>query len=235
MVRMASTDQLRRLHFVGLSERAAQRCLARLSRQRIAARISRRVGGIVPGSAPWTYSLGVTGQRLLGIAGPRGGRVRKPGAQSPLLLRHTLLVTEVYVRAVETTRASPLQLLGFATEPDCWRTLPDKTRLRPDAELTLGGEGYEDHFFIEADTGTEGQGVIKRKLAAYSKLFQSGVEQEATGVFPRVLFVTLTHERSRQLNGLIGRQRDPAKALFASVSLHDLTPHLAFGDDDISQ
>ena len=56
-VRTASTDQLARLHFPSASVRAHQRCLARLSRERLVTRVARRVGGVTPGSTPWAYGL----------------------------------------------------------------------------------------------------------------------------------------------------------------------------------
>jgi hypothetical protein len=231
LVRTAASDQLGRLHFPDSSARACQRCLARLSRERLVTRLSRRVGGISPGSSPWAYSLGPAGQRLLGLAGPRGGRVRRPWVPSPLFLRHTLLITEVYVCAVEVSRAHELTLEHFATEPDCWRYLDDGSRLRPDAEICLGGSGYEDHYLIEADRGTEGPGAMRRKLDLYRRHFQSGKEQEAKGVFPKVLFVTLDDRRRVQLASQLDRQREDVRPIFAVTQLSGLSGLLAWGSE----
>ena len=120
-VRVASSNQIGRLHFSDASTRACQRCLARLSRGRLITRLGRRVGGVSPGSTPWAYSLAPAGQRLCSTVGPRGGRVRRPQVPSPASLRHTLLVTEGYVVAVEVARQSSRRLqmspnqLGVAT------------------------------------------------------------------------------------------------------------------------
>jgi hypothetical protein len=231
LVRSATSDQLGRLHFTSVSERACQRTLARLSRHAFVARIARRVGGIAPGSTPWAYALGPAGQRLLGIRGPRGGRVRRPAAPSAHFLRHTLMVTEVYVCAVEVSRGHPITLRRYAVEPECWRQLPNGRLLRPDAELCLAGDGFEDHYFIEADRGTEGPLAISRKLAQYRSYFESGAEQSATGVFPQVLFVTLTEQRRRDITTLIRRVPSDVRPIFAAVALSQLPHVLQLGPD----
>ena len=191
-----------------------------------------RVGGVSPGSSPWAYSLGPVGQRLLGLAGPRGGRVRRPWVPGPQFLRHTLLVTEVYVCAVEVGRRHPLKVSEFVTEPDCWRPLPDGRLLRPDAELHLFGDGYEDRYLIEADRGTEGPKTLSVKLGAYLRYFQSGTEQAATGVFPRVVFVTVDDRRRSDLAAQIARVPEDARRIFAVAPLERLPPLLTWGPED---
>ena len=39
-------------------------------------------------------------------------------------VRHTLAVTELYVRLREAERAGTLELLEFEPEPECWRSYP---------------------------------------------------------------------------------------------------------------
>ena len=121
---------------------------------------------------------------------------------------------------------SPTQ---FATEPMCWRRLPEGNWLRPDAELCLVGEGYEDLYFIEADTGTERQGTVARKLAQYRQLFQGGTEQASRGVFPQVLFVTLEERRVGWITGQIARQPKEVRPIFAAVHLAALPGLLTWG------
>jgi len=153
-----------------------------------------------------------------------------------MYLRHTLLITEVYVSAVEVTREHGSKMEHFATEPDCWRTLNDGTRLHPDAELCLSvelnGEEFDDHYFIEADRGTEGPAAVRRKLDLYSRHFQSGREQEATGVYPRVLFVTLDEARRSQLASQLARQREGVREIFAVTHLSGLPALLAWGPEN---
>jgi len=230
-VRTASSDQLARLHFPSESVRAHQRCLARLSHQRLVTRVARRVGGITPGSTPWAYGLSLKGQRLLGIAGPRGGRARSPWVPSPLFLRHTLLITEVYVSAVEVTRERDVRVSDFVTEPDCWRFLADGTRVRPDAELCMSGPEFEDRYLVEADCGTEGPSAIKRKLVLYRRLFQAGTEQETLGVFPQVLFVTLDDGRRAQIESQVKRVDEDVRPIFRVTHLSSLPALLRWGPE----
>jgi hypothetical protein len=230
-VRTASTDQLARLHFPTASVRAHQRCLARLSRERLVTRVARRVGGVSPGSTPWAYGLSLKGQRLLGVAGPRGGRARSPWVPSPLFLRHTLLVTEVYVSAVEVTREREIEVMDFVTEPDCWRFLADGTRVRPDAELWMSEPGFEDRYLIEADCGTEGPSAIKRKFVLYRRLFQAGTEQETLGFFPQVLFVTLDDRRRAQIESQVKRLDEDVRPIFAVTHLSALPALLRWGPE----
>lgn len=225
-VRVATSAQLARLHFTNSSERAVQRCLSRLSRGGYVVRLARRVGGVVPGSAPWTYALGTAGQRLLGVSGPFGGRVRRPLLPSPTTLRHALIVTEVYVTAVEVATANGATLRHFTTEPECWRRLPDGGWLKPDADLALRGPEFEDHYFVEADTGSEGAAALSRKVATYRAHYLTGVEQAERGVYPRVLFIVLDARREAWLWALLDRQPDEARALCATSTVGALATTL---------
>src|ERR1019366_9149983 len=71
-LRLMSARQIETIHFP-LSEhesshaasRACQRALARLVRDRLLARLERRVGGVRAGSAAFVYGLGQVGQRAL--------------------------------------------------------------------------------------------------------------------------------------------------------------------------
>lgn len=229
-VRVATSAQLVRLHLpspVDLAvRRSAQRCLSRLTRAGYVVRLSRRVGGVVPGSAPWTYALGTAGQRLLGVAGPLGGRVRRPLLPSPVTLRHALIVTEVYVSAVEVARTRGTTLGHFLAEPEAWRRLPDGGWLKPDADLSMRGPEFEDHFFIEADTGTEGMTALTRKIATYRAHYLTGIEQAERGVYPRVLFVVLDARREAWLRALLDRQAAEARALCATTTLRQVSQAL---------
>lgn len=221
--RVATTDQLRRLVAPHAHPRAWQGRLARLTKLRVIARLPRRVGGIVPGSAPWSYVLDVAGWRLLGQVAPR-----RPGTPGVLYLRHTLLATEVYVQAVELAHAqSAVVVADFRGEPACWQRLAGGGWLKPDGRLVLAAPGVEDSYYIEVDTGSESGPAVSRKLDIYRQHWASGVEQARCGVFPRVLFVTLTNERARQLAARFTRQPQAAQALFAVTTLDRLSGYLA--------
>jgi hypothetical protein len=152
-----------------------------------------------------------------------------------LFLRHALLITETYVSAVEVARDHGLRVIHFATEPDSWRQLADRSVVKPDATLALAGDGYEDWWFVEADCGSEGPMALRRKLALYRKLYRSGAEQERSGVFPRVLFVCLDERRRHQLAQQLTYQPSDIRAVFAVTHLSSLAAMLRIGPESDSE
>lgn len=68
-VRLASGEQLRRLHFPGRDPRAARFVLARLTHLGLLTRLDRRLGGTRAGSDGYLYQLDAAGQRLSTRAG----------------------------------------------------------------------------------------------------------------------------------------------------------------------
>ncbi len=98
--------------------------------------------------------------------------------------------------------------------------------------MGLVGDRYRDHYLIEADRGTEGPNVLRKKLDLYRLLFQTGVEQEALGVFPRVLFVTLDNHRGTQIAGHIQKQPEDFRPIFAVTHLSALPGVLAWGPEN---
>lgn len=199
--------------------RTARRVLARLTDLGVTARLERRVGGIRAGSAGYVYYLGPVGQRLTAYWEGHGltrGRFRaEPGGR---YVRHRLAVSELYVQARLAERQGLLDLLAFDAEPACWRTYGDafggRAVIKVDAFLRLGLGAYEDRFFIEVDLGTESRSVVGRKLRAYLDYFNSGVEQTAHGVFPRVLWLANSEARRAVLVGVCGRLPPEAWQLF---------------------
>lgn len=126
--------------------------------------------------------------------------VREPGGR---YVRHRLAVSELYVSLHEAEREGLLELLAFQAEPDCWRPMTDslggQTLLKPDAFARVGIGAYEDQYFIEVDLSTESRSVIARKLKTYVSYWNSGIEQQASGVFPRVVLITNSEERKGSL------------------------------------
>lgn len=184
--------------------RAARRVLARLTELDVFARLDRRIGGLRAGSAGFIYYLGPVGQRLIAYWEGRGftrGRFRPdPGSRH---VRHRLALSELYVQVVQAEREGLLDLLSFDPEPVCWRRFSDGfggTRtLKPDAFVRVGLGAYEDRYFVEIDLASESRSVIAAKVRAYVDYFNSGSEQEAHNVFPRVLLLTTTEERKEAL------------------------------------
>lgn len=224
-VRVATTDQLYRLHFPGASRQAGYRCLWRLSRLGLVRRLERRIGGVLPGSSPAVYALDVKGQHLLEATGPGGGKRRqRPWTPSTPYLRHAVLVSECYVLTVEATRQhDSLRLVDFQAEPNCWRklTAAAKDYVKPDAYLVVQSGDYEDSYFLEVDLATESGAALSRKLTAYIDYYRSGQEQAAHGVFPRILFLVPSDARCQQLRQLIA-QLPTGQQLFAVARLADL-------------
>lgn len=194
--RYLSARQLQRWHFpvgdgghtAAGADRVARRVMARHVRDGLAVRLQRRIGGVRAGSSGFVYGLGAIGQRVLELPGAR----RRTFEPSLAFLDHTLAVAEIVVALIEADRSRQIELLDVQTEPHCWRRLPDSgdSRLKPDLRLTLATTDRELHWFVEVDRGTVHSPAILRKCHSYVAYFQSGREQDRTGVFPVVVWLT---------------------------------------------
>lgn len=117
-LRLATGDQLQRLHFDGLTERQRRRALASLETHRLIVRLARPVGGVRAGSAGSVFALDLAGQRLTASGGPaHGGRTERPWTPGQPFMAHTLAITELYVQIVAAARSGHLELLRFQAEP----------------------------------------------------------------------------------------------------------------------
>ena len=67
--------------------------------------------------------------------------------------------------------------------------------LKPDAYAVLYQGDFEDRLFIEVDLGTEDGPRILAKARTFMNYWRSGKEQESTGIFPLVCWVTDTEQR----------------------------------------
>ena len=190
----AASGQLRRLHWPEEAQaRQARRRLSHLAEMHVVTRLERRIGGVRSGSDGHIYRLDTAGKRLLGQRAVR--RTHEPGIR---FLDHALAVTEVYVRAIEASRADMVEVVAYSGEPDCWRTWGTGT-LRPDAHLVTRTPNFEDHWFIEVDRATESTKTVARKAGVYDQYYATGLEQEHHGLFPRVLWVVPGDHRRNQL------------------------------------
>ena len=127
------------------------------------------------------------GQRLLGVAGPRAAVLALRGCRA-LILRHSLLVTEVYVSAVEMGRR-PVMEVGVPRS-DCWRFLAEGQvdRMPSCVCPEPGFKGY----LVEADCGTEGPAQLRNSTSIGA--FPAGTSRKPWASSP-VLFVTLDDRR----------------------------------------
>jgi hypothetical protein len=220
-LRFVSAAQLARLCFADRQRpaadvRAARRALLRLTRLGILERLPRPVGGVRRGSAGFVYQLAPAGQRLAVKHGwLPARRSRKPLIPGRLFVRHALSVAELHTRLVEGARAGQFELLERAAEPACWRSFDASQPLKPDSFARLGIGDFEDSYFIEVDRGTEGSAAIERQLAHYLAYHQSGREQAAHGVFPRVLWLAPDRERMEAIAGVVGQLLPAERELFA--------------------
>jgi hypothetical protein len=222
-VRVGTSSQLIALHLSDIDLRRAQRKLASLVRNRVLARLPRTVGGPEGGSVGHVYALDVAGQRLAEVA--IGGRPGRPWRLGRGFLTHSLAVTDVYVRLVLAERAGIFRVVRFAGEPASWHSFHGaggaRMTLKPDAYAVLVVDGYEDHWFLEVDLGTESAPTIGRKCAVYRGYWQSGSEQARIGLFPRVLWLVPDQRRAAVLEGVIRRQSVGAAELFDVAVLGD--------------
>jgi Replication-relaxation len=232
MLRVATTEQLRRLHFTDLTQASASRqapkVLARLASLGVLAELPQRVGGVRAGSAAKVWVLDTAGQRIASATGPSGGsRLRRPWAPSLPFVAHRLQVTDLYVEAVEASRAGACDLLTFEAEPLSWRRFAAPhggfAYAKPDAYVRLGVRDEERGFFVEIDRGTQASTTIARKCLAYRRYWEAGREQARHGYFPRVVFAVLTETRKALIVDVFAAQPEESWPLFQVVLADDLT------------
>jgi hypothetical protein len=237
-LRVATTEQLKRLHFADLTTRSAARqapkALARLAELRIVTKLERQLGGARAGSKAAVWSLDVAGQRLASACGPAGGRLlRRPWTPSLAFLAHRLSVSSAYVSLTERARDGACDILDFDTEPLSWRRYVSAyggtSILKPDAFCRVAVGDFERGTFIEIDLATEGPSAIIRKLSAYRKLWETGREQERRGYFPRVVFAVPSDARKAVLVDLCAAQPEESWPLWQVVLAGDLTDVLIGG------
>jgi hypothetical protein len=237
-LRVATTEQLRRLHFTDLTAASAARqapaLLASLAARRIACKLERQLGGARAGSKAAVWSLDIAGQRLASVCGPAGGRaLRRPWTPSLTFLAHRLAVSECYVSLVERCRAGVADLLDFDAEPLSWRRYASPfggTRtLKPDAYVRLGAGEFERGTFVEIDRATESRPALTGKLRAYRQFWETGREQARRGYFPRVVFAVPDEERKAVLVDLCVAQPEESWPLWQVVLTADLTDALIGG------
>jgi hypothetical protein len=224
--RALTTRLIQRLHFPagkhGLHEtvptatRLANRVLLRLEAHGFIARIERRVGGPLRGSAATTWHLAATGERLLRSRRGEAGR-RRYVTPSRSFLSHTLAIAEFAVALREAELRSELDLLELDTEPSCWRPFQgpaNTTTLKPDLFVVVANPDVEAHAFVEIDCGTEHLPAVIKKCRTYQQYRQTGTEQQRSGVYPAVLWITPDAERARKLRTAIRREPDLPADLF---------------------
>jgi Replication-relaxation len=237
-LRVATTEQLRRIHFSDLTSRSAARqapaLLGSLAARQIVVKLERQVGGVRSGSRAAVWSLDTAGQRLASSCGPAGGfHRRRPWSVSLNFLSHRLAVSEVFAGLSEREQAGAVEILDFDSEPVCWRRFVSAhggtAHLKPDAFVRLGVGEVERAAFVEIDRDTESRGTLGVKLRAYRQYWETGREQDRRGYFPRVVFSVPSEERKIAVADLFAEQPEETWPLWHVVLAGDLTDTLIGG------
>lgn len=226
--RYATTTQLRRRFFAthasqSAATRACVRVLDRLLTQRIVTRLERRIGGVRHGSAAFIWCLDVIGDRLTRAEGNPRRRVHEPSFP---FLTHTLAIAETHVQLHEAATAGAFRVTAVHVEAEAWRdyVTPSggKSILKPDLMVTVSGDDYDDHWYVEIDMGTESLPVLLRKSGAYEDYRRTGRAQAEHGVFPRVLWVLPDSARVVRLKAAITAEPGLPDRLFTCIIAEDL-------------
>lgn len=222
--RFATTTQLRRRFFAqhasqSAATRACVRVLGRLYTKRIVTRLERRIGGVRHGSASFIWCLDTVGDRLTRAKGGSRRRVAEP---SKSFLDHTLAVTETHVRLYEAELHSDYRLQDSQIETEAWRDFVSsggaKTILKPDLKITVGTDGFDDHWYLEVDRGTESLPVLIRKSTKYEHYRRTGRAQAEYGVFPRVLWLLPDTGRVERLRAAIDTDPNLLSKMFVCAT-----------------
>ena len=207
-----AAGQIHALHFDGLTQTPTDRALKRLVELRMLARIERRmVGGTGAGSGQYVYQLGSMGWVLAGKA----GRYYPQRAVN----HHTLAIVDAYLELLQVERTGLIEIRGFFTEPDSWRTI-EGIELRPDLfiEVLDVYRGRTLHLWLEIDMGTERPKKITDKLAAYWYAYQHSSEA-AMPQSSAVFFLAPDDDRAKTLSWIIEQGDEDAQKLFAAFTI----------------
>jgi len=207
--------------------RVCRRVLARLTQERLLARLDRRVGGVRAGSASYVYALGSGGGRLL--AGDRR-RVTEP---SSLFLDHTLAIADARIALGIAARQRLFDLVDVEIEPRSWRRFSGSggapAYVKPDLYVVTGRDDFEDCWFVEIDRGTESPTAISRKCRAYDLYWRSGLEQTKHGTYPLVLWVAADERRTQRIERIVKQARNLNRELFRCTTTARLVQTVAGG------
>lgn len=225
--RVLTTRQIQRLYWprpehrplTGVT-RATQLVMRRLEERGVVGRLERRAGGRKAGSQGIVWQLTSVGSTIQQYRSGQGGRhrYREPG---PAFVDHTLEVANVAVRARELERDGQLELRLLQPEPDAWRSFTgpfgQAATLKPDLALVTASGEFEDHYFIEVDRSTEHITRIVAKCATYVRYAATGAEQNAHGVFPRVVWLTPDEARAAEIRRAIEKDAALPSELFIAL------------------
>ena len=230
--RFLFTNQIQRLYFTESESKRtnsinANRALKKLREYGIIAPLKRRIGGFKAGSSSMIWHLTEGGYRLLAMENAEQHSRKRFEEPSTMFLEHTLAIAETAVQlSAICTASEDISLKTIDPEPSCWRPFKDNGRqvfLKPDlyaATVTDYGydRKYEDSWFIEMDLGTEAPTQVVEKCQAYLRYYNTGIEQNAKGVFPVVVWLVKGEARKQKLRQYIRENLPPQPKMFLVIT-----------------
>jgi hypothetical protein len=234
---LAVGSQLERLHFHSLlSERSRSvvrgLALKRLVDLHVLITLDRRVGATDRSPRELCYALDVNGYRVLRIRANRESPdvpVRRPWLPGDRFVRHTLAVTELFVRLVELSRGGAFVLSMYQAKHEAHWPNGLGGWLRPDAFVQLRhpqGTGYWQYWWYEADRGTESLPTLQAKLLSYLDFAQRG-QLGPDGIVPRVIVGVLTAKRQAVVAAWVDSLSAPAAELFRVADMTEVARVMA--------
>lgn len=237
--RYLMTGQIGRLLFNDAANpsaglRAASRSLKKLSGHGLVDSLSRRIGGVRAGSGSFIWHLTHADERLLRLHDGKSSPMRRHYEPSPYFLAHTLAVAETAIRLTEICREHEPQITALQLEPECWRAYSSagvSYSLKPDLYAATATEEYEDRYFIEVDLDTESPAKIIDKCEKYHAYYRSGLEQEASEMFPLTVWIVPSDSRKEKLIRHLRETFDKQAKLFAVITCDELEHLVLEGGD----
>lgn len=237
--RYLMTGQIGRLLFNDAANpsaglRAASRSLKKLSGHGLVDSLSRRIGGVRAGSGSFIWHLTHADERLLRLHDGKSSPMRRHYEPSPYFLAHTLAVAETAIRLIEICREHEPQITALQLEPECWRAYSSagvSYSLKPDLYAATATEEYEDRYFIEVDLDTESPAKIIDKCEKYHAYYRSGLEQEASEMFPLTVWIVPSDSRKEKLIRHLRETFDKQAKLFAVITCDELEHLVLEGGD----
>jgi len=241
MCRLITSHQIQRIHFIEheshmAATRATNRALAKLQDRGLIDTLSRKVGGERAGSTAYVWKLTELGGRLLDME--NGGRSQRNRWFEPseAFLAHTLGIAETYVKITEICAKYLMFLTEVELEPECWRGYATgrghMETLKPDMRASIINWEYEYSYYLEVDRATEAPSVVVEKCKKYASYYTVGTEQQATGVFPLVVWVVPDSARKDSLKRHIASCSELIpKHIFRVITTDALESQLTFNAD----
>ena len=237
--RYLMTGQIQRLVFTEAANssaglRATNRNLKKLYEFGLINRLSRRIGGVRAGSSSLIWYLTHAGERLLRLSNNETHPIRRFFEPSPHYLAHSLAVAETAIQLMEICRKNGPQITALQLEPECWRAYSSagvSCSLKPDLYAVTVTEEYEDRYFIEVDLDTESPAKIIETCQKYHTYYRSGLEQEASEMFPLTVWIVPSAARKEKLIRHLKEAFDKQARLFAVIACDELERLILEGGD----